>query len=92
MHLFQVQAVTKVGGGNFSTPVKVTVLFGSTEKSTENSTTTNPPIVVQSATKDDTALFSLPVLPSALIVSVAVAVFSFLYYRRLDTQFDGCGF
>ena len=74
----QVQAVTKVGGGNFSTPVIVTVLFGTTENAT---TATNPP-VIQSATQDDTVLFSLAVLPSFIIVSVAIAVFSLLYYRR----------
>ncbi|CAI8031550.1 Tyrosine-protein kinase transforming protein SEA [Geodia barretti] len=74
----QVQAVTKVGGGNFSTPVIVTVLFGTTENAT---TATNPP-VIQSAKQDDTVLFSLAVLPSFIIVSVAIAVFSLLYYRR----------
>ncbi|CAI8021680.1 Hepatocyte growth factor receptor, partial [Geodia barretti] len=77
-YFIQVQAVTKVGGGNFSTPVIVTVLFGTTENAT---TATNPP-VIQSAKQDDTVLFSLAVLPSFIIVSVAIAVFSLLYYRR----------
>lgn len=70
--------MTRVGGGDFSTPVEVTVI--SEIPDDDNSTASAP--VTQSAKKNDNVLYSLSVLPSLIIVSVAVAVFSLLYYRR----------
>ncbi|CAI8052333.1 Tyrosine-protein kinase transforming protein SEA, partial [Geodia barretti] len=76
-YLIEVQAVTKIGGGSFSIPVKVTVMF----ESTENSTTATSPTATQSATKDDSVLGFIALL-LLIIVLVAVIVFSLLYYRR----------
>ena len=70
--------MTRVGEGDFSTPVKVTVISETPDD--DNSTTSAP--VTQPANKNDDVLYSLSVLPSLIIVSIAVAVFSLLYYRR----------
>ena len=70
--------MTRVGEGDFSTPVKVTVI--SEKPDDDNSTTSTP--ATQLTNKNDDVLYSFSVLPSLIIVSVAVTVFSLLYYRR----------
>ena len=70
------QAVTIIGGGNYSIPVQVTVID---TMPTDGGNTTD---TANQSSSVNTSLFGLSVLPSLLIVLVAVSVFSVLYYRR----------
>ena len=81
--IFQVQAVTEVGGGSFSIPVRVTVVIE--EPTTQEPTTqdvSNTTATPQVANSDNNNLFALAVLPSMILVLIAIAIFSLLYYRR----------
>ena len=69
--------MTRIGGGNFSNPVRVTVVLGTTP--TDNTTMPTPQ---QTLTGNNNALYALSVLPSLIVVSAAITVFSLLYYRR----------
>ena len=69
--------MTRIGGGNFSNPVRVTVVLGTTP--TDNTTMATPQ---QTLTENNNALYALSVLPSLIVVSAAITVFSLLYYRR----------
>lgn len=67
----QVQAATIVGAGNFSIPVFVTVTGLSSNSTTD----------VPTADKRLDQYFAT-LIPSLVVVLVAVAIFGLLYYRR----------
>lgn len=70
-----------IGGGNYSIPIKVIVFdHEATPPTTDDPTNTTD--TSNQSTAIDKSLFGYSVIPSVLIVVVAVGVFSLLYYRR----------